>query len=402
VDFRRLSRKKAICDIWENEGGHLLLCTIAGKAALKLSRSTGRLAMTIARLLAQLRERERLIEQLADPNLHNKRRAKLTERLVGLADLTQVTLVVADEASMIDLASIHALLRYMPAGSRLLLVGDEAQLPPVNFGLLYHRLVEEETMTARLTVVHRQTESSGIPPVAAAIRAGRMPTLAPYAGLGKGVSMLKTALDDLARTVERVWEELGGQEAKALIVTATNNGVAGIRGLNKRLHGRHVDQFGLAELKGYLGEWFSVGDPVVFLRNDYAKGLFNGLLGRVISIDCEARSCVVQFDGYDEPHEIGPNNLIDLALAYAITCHRGQGSEAPAVVVPLYRSRVLDRSWLYTAVTRAENQVVLVGSEAVLREAIARPLAVERRVVGLQWKACRRVGPMTQITSPMG
>lgn len=382
----KTSTTKAICDVWENQGGRLLLCTIAGKAALKLSRSTGRLAMTVARLLAQLRERERIMEQLADPDLDSKRRDNLTERLAGLADLTPETLVVADEASMIDLASIHAVLRYMPEGSRLLLVGDEAQLPPVGFGLLYHRLIEEDTITARLTVVHRQTEASGIPAVAAEIRAGRMPTLAHYAGLGEGVSMLEASPEDLAGSVERVWEELGGQEAKPLIVTATNDGVAGIRGLNKRLHGRHVDQLGLAELKGYLGEWFSVGDPVVFLRNDYGKGLFNGLLGRVISIDSEVRSCVVQFDGYDEPHEIGPDDLIDLALAYAITCHRGQGSQAPAVIVPLYRSKVLDPSWLYTAVTRAERQAVLVGSEAVLREAIARPRAVERRVVGLHWK----------------
>ena len=214
---------------------------------------------------------------------------------------------------MIDLASIHAVLRYMPEGSRLLLAGDEAQLPPVGFGLLYHRLIEEDTITARLTVVHRQTEASGIPAVAAEIRAGRMPTLAHYAGLGEGVSMLEASPEDLAGSVERVWEELGGQEAEPLIVTATNDGVAVLFSTSTCMAATWT-KLGLAELKGYLGEWLGVGDPVVFLRNDYGKGLFNGLLGRVVGLEAaRSRSCVVQFDGYDEPHEIGPDDLIDLS-----------------------------------------------------------------------------------------
>jgi exodeoxyribonuclease V alpha subunit len=185
--------------------------------------------------------------------------------------------------------------------------------------------------------------------------------------------------------VERIWKELGGPEGEALIVTATNNGALGIGGLNKRLHDEHVNTSGMEEIKGYFGAWFTLGDPVVFLRNDYTKGLYNGLLGRVIDIDCETRSCIVQFDGYDEPHVIGTDDLTNLALAYAITCHRCQGSQAPAVVVPIYSNRIMDPSWIYTAITRAERQVVLVGSSEVLQVAMARPRAVDRRLVGFRW-----------------
>ena len=138
-------------------------------------------------------------------------------------------------------------------------------------------------------------------------------------------------------------------------------------------------------MRGYFSHWYCPGDPVVWLRNDYRLGLYNGLLGCVTSVDPERGGLVAHFDGCDEPHEIGAEQLIDLALAYAITCHRAQGSQAPAVIVPLYSTRVLDPSWLYTAVTRAERQVVLVGDRGAMEEALAHPWAARRRCVGSQW-----------------
>jgi exodeoxyribonuclease V alpha subunit len=121
------------------------------------------------------------------------------------------------------------------------------------------------------------------------------------------------------------------------------------------------------------------------LKNDYTRGLFNGLLGVVQSADPE-QGLEVQFEGFSEVHEIAPEQLVDLALAYAITCHRAQGSQAPAIIVPIYESKVLDPSWLYTAITRAERQVVLVGDLAVLREAVTMPWTAKRREIGLRWR----------------
>jgi exodeoxyribonuclease V alpha subunit len=255
---------------------------------------------------------------------------------------------------------------------------------------VFHRLVDDGQITARLTVIHRQTEASGIPAVAAAIRDGRMLDLPKYAGPADGASLVECNPAAIAGSIDGIWAELQQVGLEPLIVTATNDGDAGIHALNARFHNRHVGQAELLPMKGYLGQWFAIGDPVVFLRNDYARGLFNGLLGRIVRIDHEARACAVQFEGYDEPHELGPDDLIDLALAYAITCHRAQGSQAPAVIVPIYESRVVDPSWLYTAITRAEQQVVLVGARSALADALRRPRSARRRQVGLRWSFAAR------------
>lgn len=111
------------------------------------------------------------------------------------------------------------------------------------------------------------------------------------------------------------------------------------------------------------------------------------MLGAVTRVDPESRSLSVAFEGEDEVRELSEMDFVDLALAYAISAHRAQGSQAPAVIIHLYRSRVLDPSWLYTAVTRAEQQVVLVGERSILGEAINRPWSAHRRVVGFQWPA---------------
>lgn len=384
---------QAICNLWERLGGNLVLTAIAGKAALQLSRSTGRLAMTVARLRMQLGKRETIERELLG-DVSASERKKLAAQLDKLTEITESTLVVVDEASMLDLTSANVLLHLMPKGARLLLVGDEAQLPPVGFGLIYHRLVEDDMITARLTVIHRQTEASGIPVVAAAIRAGNVPVLTSYVGPGNGVSLIECAENVLQGIIRQVWGEIGTADSlPPLVVTAANDGDVGIHALNTMFHSARIhrhcsEQAHLCEpeLKGYLGQWFSPGDPVVFLRNDYAKGLFNGLLGSMVDMNMENRELHALFDGYDEPHLIDHEELIDLQLAYAITCHRAQGSQAPTVIVPLYKTRVLDPSWLYTAVTRAERQVVLIGSKEVLIEALASPRAAQRRMVGFRWK----------------
>jgi exodeoxyribonuclease V alpha subunit len=164
--------------------------------------------------------------------------------------------------------------------------------------------------------------------------------------------------------------------------------------LNALMHRNHVDETGCQVVRGHLGRWFGVGEPVIHLRNDYAKGLFNGLIGRVTAVDEEARSCTVLFDGDAETHSFGTDQLLDLALAYAITCHKAQGSSAPRVVIPLYQNPVLDPSWVYTAMTRSEEQVVFVGDPAVMEAAIGRPWPAERRHVAFEWPAHAPLAPV--------
>jgi len=377
---------RMVCDLWEALAGNVLLCSLAGKAALRLSRSTGRVARTLARTMGELRERKEIEEELSGIDLDMSRRGMLEHRLSTLADIDGKTLVIVDEASMVDLPTMHALLRRMPPGARLLLVGDEAQLPPVGFGLIYHRLVEDNGLTSRLTTVHRQAEETGIPVASASIRRREAPIFHPYCGRGSGVSFVDASTPQtLAQTVERIAIELGGHDKGVLVVTATNEGDAGIKALNRRFHDLHIQNTGFPAVKGHLGQWFSCGEPVIYLRNDYRRGLFNGLLGQVRHVDLDTRTCEVLFDGFDKPHRLESIDLIDLALAHAITCHKAQGSQAPRVIVPLYESRVLDPCWLYTAITRAERQVVLVGSRKVLFEALKRPPAFEKRLGGFYW-----------------
>lgn len=165
------------------------------------------------------REEIELLLKASDPG-EAERRA-MEHELERLPRLTAFHLVIVDEASMLDLASARSLVRLMPAGARLRLVGDDGQPPPVGFGLIYHRLAEDRAILARLTVIHRHSKASGIPAVAATFRDGGMPVLRPYAGPGEGLSLLECRADELPAMVREVWTSLlAGGVILPLIVTA--------------------------------------------------------------------------------------------------------------------------------------------------------------------------------------
>lgn len=386
---------RAICAAWTAVGGNVVLAALSGKAALRLSQASGRVALTLARLLRDLDKRSRLEAELVDAG--GERRDDALAALKEMVSLDERTLLVIDEASMVDLATAYRVLQHVPEGARVLFVGDDAQLPPISFGLIYHRLVEDRTITARLTVVHRQSEESGIPAVAAAIRAKAMPTFSRYIGLADGVSFVRTDTKDLAAAVERVAGNLGGfDKGDLLVVTATNEGPAGVATLNRMFQTRRLDDLKLPVVKGHWGEWFSPGDPCIHLRNDYRLALANGSMGKVVSVDERTRRVTARFDDRDvvfgDPGEGSPalereveGSLIDLALAYVVTCHKCQGSQAERIIVPVYSTALLSPAWLYTAVTRAERQVVLVGDPEALKVALTRPWANEERQVGFVW-----------------
>jgi exodeoxyribonuclease V alpha subunit len=371
---------KVVCDLWTRAGGEVVLGALAGKAALRLSRSTGRLARTLARMLAELSERDELEDELCGADESDDDTRKKRARLQDLCRLTSRTLLVIDEASMVDIPTVHAIVKRVPAGGRILFVGDEAQLPPVGFGLAYHRFVADASITHRLHQIHRQAAATGIPVAAQDVREGRTPALPMYSGKADGISMWGVRRDDLAAAVDRLCEEFG---AEGLVVTSTLGGAAGVRAINERRHAAasHAE----TATKGFFGLSFAVGEPVIYGRNDYRLGLFNGLFGRVVATAPDERTVDVLFDGDAEPKKLGGELLLDLNHAYAVTCHKCQGSSALRVIVPVYPSRVLDRSWVYTAITRGECQVVLVGDANVLAEAVARPTAADLRRSGLQW-----------------
>uniref|UniRef100_Q07NS0 UvrD-like helicase C-terminal domain-containing protein n=1 Tax=Rhodopseudomonas palustris (strain BisA53) TaxID=316055 RepID=Q07NS0_RHOP5 len=373
---------KAICDVWDAAGGNLILAAVAGKAALRLSHATGRLARTLHRTIGELDERARILQEM-DDSPGSDRRSRLESRLRELVVANERTLAIVDEASMLDLANLYKLLDRLPAGAKMVLIGDECQLPPVSFGLTFHRLARDASVTATLSRIHRQAKQSEIPKVASAIRRRETPELATYDGEHQGVFLVHAQLREaIAENVTKVFGQLSRQ-TDTMIVTPVNETVVGVAGLNRRLHDAYVERTSLQELRGPLGDLFSAGEPVVHRRNDYHRGLWNGSTGTVFRIDRDRRSLTAIFD--DREHVFASDDLVDISLGYALTCHRSQGSEATNVIVALPPSRLLDPSWLYTALTRAKTLAVIVGQHETIENALRRPYADESRLVGLRW-----------------
>ncbi len=369
---------RAVVSAWEAAGGRVELCALAGKAARRLGQSTHRMARTIHRLIHDLRRRQ---DDITLPMIDTD---------VGFVD--ERTLLVIDEASMVDLGQYTELLvDHLPEGCHVLLVGDPAQLPPVGPGLIFPILCQLSSIVAELTVVHRQCDESGIPSISRAVRIGEIPEFRAFdPSKPEGVSLVPCNPLELEYHVKRTVEALGGHGRSGhdlLILAPTNGGSpCSVSQLNRAFQSQHLRTSEAGEediLVGSFGQQFVVGDPVVFTRNLYQQGLCNGTLGRVISMNVRARHLTIRWDDGVEG-EIDGERVADLQLAYALSGHKAQGSSARRIVVPVYRSQVLDRAWVYTAITRAEEACVLVGDADVLRNAITLPPSSSRRLHGFK------------------
>lgn len=343
---------KAVCDAAVTYGQAVHLIALAGRAAVRMSEATGYPASTIAAFLGRLES--------------------------GEITLGPQVLVVIDEASMVDLPTFYRLLRKMPLGCRLLLVGDDAQLPPIGFGLVFHELVAvADIPKVTLVRVHRQAAATGIPQVAAAIRAGTLPVMArTVAESDVGVAFLdgsergQATLDDVVNVVATC----GGWSDDLRILCPTKGGPVGAEAINDCFH--RYQTHGRNRMGG---TGFAVGEPVMFLRNDYRLGLRNGSLGIVTGFSGDVLEA--EFDGVH--HALAGRDLDDTALAYAVTVHKAQGSAFRRVVVPVAQTRLLDRSLIYTAVTRGRERVILVGDRKAFGDAVKSEASAHRRLTGL-------------------
>ena len=343
---------KVLATAWEFLVGDVVMGALAGKAALTLSKGASsstrpRLAYTIARLIGML---ERQAMQAENPAF---------KRPASDVDFTSKSLLVVDEAGMLDTPSLHKLLSLMPQGARLLFAGDEGQLPPVGIGRVFHDVVAEGSRVARLTQVLRQAADSDIPKVASLVRQGQTPELDTWAGQTKGVFLVPIGeLEDIQRQL-RVKGELMVIAARKATVEALN--------VSESLEARST--ITPTRRLGPLAT-VAVGDPVVATANRYQDGLFNGLLGVVDSI--AGPEVAIRWDGEREPRSLPQAAEEDIELAYAITCHRAQGSGSQAVVIVVEPSRLVTREWIYTAITRSRELVILVGDGETLNKALAR------------------------------
>lgn len=343
---------KVLVDTWQAIGGNVILGALSGKATLRLSRATGRLAQTLAKHLLRFE--------------HDLKAAE-TNGMEMFPELNNNTMLIVDEASMVDLVTIRKLVNLIPDGARLILVGDVAQLPPVGLGQVYHDLVESDIHVFRLTEIHRQSDSNPIIAAATAIREGHIPVLPEYVGKGAGVFHWNVPLESVDTSVIKLFNEMLLTTAidDILVLAALKRTCANI---NRSMATQRQLLCDDGIWLGPFAPWVSVDDPITCTRNRYNDCLMNGQIGHVNTLD----PFTVRWDGEELGKPVPREAYVDLASAWAITCHRAQGSESRYVIIALDGNQILTREWLYTAITRATEQVIVVGPMAQIETAVGR------------------------------
>ncbi len=284
-------------------------------------------------------------------------------------------LVVVDEVSMLDSLLANQLVKAVEPGMHLLLVGDPDQLPSVGAGnVLADLLRSEQFPVTRLTRIFRQGAGSGIAVNARRVNEGELPRFGPgiedcfFLPVEDPAEAAELITDLVAR---RLPARYGFRAGDVQVLSPMHRGDAGVGALNERLQQRlNPPQEGVSELRGG-GRAYRIGDRVLQLKNDYELEVFNGDLGTVRDIDVTEQELLIVLDDGREVR-YPASNLYALTHAYAVSVHKSQGAEFPAVVIPLVTSHavLLSRTLLYTALTRARRLVVLVGQRKALSLAV--------------------------------
>ncbi|MBQ2516104.1 MAG: ATP-dependent RecD-like DNA helicase, partial [Desulfovibrio sp.] len=352
---------KAILGIYGAITKRILLAAPTGRAAKRMSEATGLEAKTIHRLLAF--------------DVRNMR-FKMDEQHPLECDL-----LVLDEVSMVDLLLFHHLLKAVPRGAKLLLVGDADQLPSVGAGQVLHDIIASGAVpVVRLNEIFRQAQQSAIVTGAHRIIQGQVPFFdnkpssdmffiekaEPEDVLATIISLAKTRLP---RTYG--FDPL----ADIQVLAPMNRGSVGTAALNEALQ-QALNPSGTQVARGTHA--FRVGDKVMQIRNDYDREVYNGDIGIVTDIDAEDQELTVRIDGRDVVYAF--TDLDELVLAYAVTIHKSQGAEYPAVIIPVTTQHyvMLQRKLVYTGVTRGRKLVVLVGTRKALAMAVRNNRSVRR------------------------
>ncbi|EIC22831.1 SF1B family DNA helicase RecD2 [Thiorhodovibrio frisius] len=346
----------SILRILRAKGVKATLCAPTGRAAKRLSESTGQEAKTIHRVLE------------FDP--------KTLDFKHNADNPLDTDLLVCDETSMVDVSLMHKLLSAVPSSAAVLLVGDVDQLPSVGPGAVLADAIGSGVLpTVRLTEIFRQAQTSRIIVNAHRINAGLVPQVPNPPPSDSDWYVIRSETPEqiqerLVKTLcERIPARFGLDPIRDVqVLTPMNRGGLGARALNVLLQQRlnpgsqpRIERFG----------WiFAPGDKVIQNVNNYDKEVFNGDIGRILAIDTEESEVRIAFDERQVIYEFG--ELDELALAYATSVHKAQGSEYPAVVIPLATQHymLLQRNLLYTGVTRGKRLVVLIAQPKALGMAV--------------------------------
>ena len=341
----------AVLKIFSRIGVQILLAAPTGRAAKRMSEVTGHEAKTIHRMLKYSLKGGGFEKNDENP--------------------LDCDLLIVDEASMIDTILMHHLLKAVPKQATFILVGDVNQLPSVGAGNVLKDIIDSHTVpVVELNEIFRQAQESLIIVNAHKINNGIMPSLKTsgekledfyFIEKEDPEEVLKLILE---LTTERIPKRFGLNPIDDIqVLTPMHKGVVGASNLNATLQQvLNPREDGIT--RG--GRNFRIGDKVMQIRNNYDKEVFNGDIGRILNIDTETQEVTISFDGrtvaYDYP------DLDEIVLAYAVSVHKSQGSEYPAVVIPILTQHyvLLQRNLIYTGVTRGKKLVVIIGTKKAL------------------------------------
>ena len=332
-----------------------------------MAEATGRESMTIAKLIANHAGDEK-------------------------PDLPEHMLLVVDESSMVDLLSTYRLVGLLPYSTRIILVGDVAQIPPVGAGLVFHNAMLSDLPVFELTKVKRQGQDSGIHKLATGIREDAYDD-----------SMLSPKADDVFYTADTSDGLIldaylqGGDPQQTIVLTPTRKGPLGVKAINTLIQSsfddesppilRYKDQaYGWIKWVTASDSELRLGDQVMVTANDYEEDIRNGDLGTITAVYDEPKDGsfgVVTIDGRNI--EINQAVLEKLELGYAITIHKSQGSQwnTCILLLPSYVKKMLDKTLLYTAVTRPSKDLIIMGDKSLIDSAIKRGSSVHERKTNL-------------------
>ena len=337
----------------------VLLAAPTGRAAKRLSEATGKDAKTIHRLL-----------EFKPPQGYQRNADHPLEGDV----------LIVDEASMIDIILMNALLNAIPEEMKLVIIGDTDQLPSVGPGNVLRDMIESDVIpVVRLTRIFRQAQRSRIVMNAHRINEGKFPNISN----GRDTDFFfleqedpEAAAEEIVNLIEnRLPRAYGLSPFEIQILTPMQRGVIGAAALNTRLQQLLNPQEQVLHRGGIA---FGQRDKVMQIRNNYDKDVYNGDIGTVTKVDLDERMLYAEFDGRTVSYEV--SELNELVLAYATTVHKSQGSEYPIVIMPIMMSHfvMLQRNLIYTGITRAKKIMILVGQKKALAYCIHN-LTVDQR-----------------------
>lgn len=373
---------RKMIDLLERTGARVLLAAPTGRAAKRMAEAAGREAKTIHRLLEpSFASITAAGSDLADhrPRMRFGRNAD---------NPIEADVLVVDEVSMVDLLLMNHLLEAVGPRTRLVLVGDADQLPPVGPGNVLRDIIASGVVpSVRLTEVFRQARESMIVVNAHRINQGEPPILN---NAGKDFFFIEE--NDSGRLSQLIVDLVGNRLPRHLgcdpvediqVLTPVRRSAIGVEAINLALQDALNPPAPSKPEISSGGTVFRLGDKVMQVRNDYQKFVFNGDIGRVVNVDPEEQRVSVDYPYLDVGRQVVYefHELDELVLSYAVSVHKSQGSEYPVVVIPVgwVMPALMNRNLLYTAITRARKMVVLAGSKKALAVYVRNQPAAQRR-----------------------